>query len=64
LHGSAAKKDADEQIEVGFEQMYDPEAVKFDAAGFLVDHDIDHMDPTSKEEPLCSSNGGKAVDET
>jgi hypothetical protein len=64
LHGAAAKKDTDEQIEVGFEQMDDPEAVEFDAAGFLVYHDIDHVDPTSKEEPWGSSNGGKAMDET
>jgi hypothetical protein len=57
VHSAATKEDTDEEVEISFKKMNDAEAVKFNTAWLLIDHNVNDMDPTAEEKSLSSGNG-------
>lgn len=52
FHRTATEEHTNKQVEICFKKMDHPEAVQFKAAWFFVNHDVDHLDPTSEEEAM------------
>jgi hypothetical protein len=62
VDGTAPKDEADEKIEIRFEEMDDSELVKFEQTEFLVNHCVDNMNQSVKVHATFGNTSGEVVD--
>ena len=62
--GPSSKKDAENEIEVSFEEVYDTELFDVNAVAFFVYHNVDDLCPSGQEEAVVGGGGGQVVNDT